>query len=423
MIGEFWRKLAQNRLLDVGMGLIAVLAIGRLAVVLPGRVFEWDFAHYYVSSRALLEGQNPYEISLGDQSHQQGFVVSDIIPRTTNPPPLLWLVAAFAGASPRVAFWGWTAWQAVSLAAVLGLTWVLLRGRLSARGWWFFCAGVISSQAVYYHFRFGQAQLLLVALVLGGFLCARRGQGMTACVLITIAGVTKLFPLALLPWFIWRGGGRQGLWRRLGAAVATGLVMVIATGWGLWCSFFHYAPAIVNDFAPWRTFNFTVPSLIFNLCAVAAGQTATVPELHVWWTIATLAGLGTIAMSYCLVWRRRGDPTTEFCFLCVAMLAGNPVTWGHYFVFLIFPVAVTITRFREGMTEWRLLGLSLLILALNVLDLAGNTWLERRFFLAFIANYIPLVGLLGLWWLFARWLGADGEQGAGAVSPKSSGQV
>ncbi len=417
MMGEFWRKLARNRLLDVGMGLIALLAIGRLAVILPGRVFEWDFAHYYVSSRALLEGKNPYEIPLEDQSHEQGFVTSVAIPRATNPPPLLWLVAAFAWASPQVAFAGWTALQAVSLAAVLGLTWRLLRGQLSARGWWFFCAGVISSQAVYYHFRFGQAQLLLVALLLAGFLCARRGYGMTACILVTIAGMTKLFPLALLPWFVWRGGGGiRGMSRRAAAAVATGLAVVMATGWELWRSFFHYVPTIVNDFAPWRTFNFTVPSLIFNLTALAAGQTASVTQMHAWWTIATVMGLVMIAASYWLVWSRRGDPTVEFCFLCVAMLVGNPVTWGHYFVFLIFPMAVVVARLQKGMTEWRLLGLGLLILALNVLDLAGNTWLEPRFALAFVANYIPLVGIIALGCLLVAWLDGGREPRAGTKS-------
>src|SRR5471032_705075 len=164
MIAEFWRGVAKNRLLDIGMGFIALLALGHLALALPGRVFEWDFAHYYVSSRMLLEGQDPYGVALEPESRQQGFVTSEVIPRATNPPPLLWLVAAFAWAPPRVAFWAWTTVQAISLVAVLLLTRVLLQGRLSARAWWFLGAGVVASQAVFYHFRLQAAQLLLVAI-------------------------------------------------------------------------------------------------------------------------------------------------------------------------------------------------------------------------------------------------------------------
>ncbi len=199
--------------------------------------------------------------------------------------------------------------QAVSLATVLTLTWVLLRGQLSTRGWWFFCTAVLASQAVYYHFRFGQAQLLLMALVLGGFLAAQRGHGIAACVLVTIAGMMKLFPLVLLLWFILTGGGgRKGLWQRAGAVVVIGLAVLLATDWELWHSFLHYAPTVVNDFAPRRTFNFTVPSLIFNLGAVLAGKSASVSGLHTWWTISTMVGLAVIAASYWLVWSRGDDP-------------------------------------------------------------------------------------------------------------------
>ena len=410
MSAEFWRRVAKNRLLDIGMGFIALLALGHLALALPGRVFEWDFAHYYVSSRMLLEGRDPYDLALEPESRQQGFVTSDVIPRATNPPPLLWLVAAFVWAPPRVAFWAWTTVQAISLAAVLLLTRVLLQGRLSTRAWWFFGAGVVASQAIFYHFWFGQAQLLLVALILGGFACLRRGNGMTACTLVTAAALVKLFPLVLVPWFIWRGGGdRSAFWRRVTATAATGLVVVTVTGWGLWRDFFRFAAMIVSDFAPRRTFNFTIPSLVVNLHAVASGQVTTDSVPRIWWMTAMSVGLIVILTGYWLVGMRGGDLETEFCLLCVVMLAGNPVTWGHYFVFLIFPMAVAVVKLREGLTEARLIGFALLILALNVLDLAGKTWVERRFAVAFIANYVPLAGLIVLACLFAGWLNVSHE--------------
>ncbi len=101
--------------------------------------------------------------------------------------------------------------------------------------------------------------------------------------------------------------------------------------------------------------------------------------------------------------------TTEFCLLCTAMLIENWGDVGHYLVFLIFPMAVIVVRLKKSMTDWRLLGLALLILALNVLDLAGNAWVERKLVLVLITDYIPVVGLVALWGLFAAWIksGAD----------------
>jgi hypothetical protein len=133
-------------------------------------------------------------------------------------------------------------------------------------------------------------------------------------------------------------------------------------------------------------------------------------------------GLAVIAASYWLVWSRKSDPTTEFCFLCVAMLVGNTVTWGHYLVFLIFPLAVAMAKLRDGMTEARLFGLALLVLALNALNLADQSWVERRFALTFITNYIPLAGIVALGCLFAAWLVAGSEDGIGTVSSKAFGQ-
>ena len=248
------RRLAGNRLLDVGAGLLALLVLGRLAWALPSRASKLDFSHYYVSSRPALEGQNPYTCTLEAESRRWGFVGFEQIPRATNPPTLVWLVAAVAWAPPVVAFWAWTTLQVMCLVIVLGLTRWLLHGRLSARGWWFLLAGVVSSPTIYYHFWFSQVQLLLAALVLGGFACLQRGHRAAACALVTTAGLLKLFPLMLLPWFLWRGGeGGRALWRRAGVTIVVGLGVVSATGWGLWRDYFRFAAPILADYTVRRS--------------------------------------------------------------------------------------------------------------------------------------------------------------------------
>lgn len=77
MIGDFWRRLARNRLLDVGAVVVTVLLIFRWVSVLPSRWSDYDFNHYYVGSRMLLEGQNPYTTSLKTMSQALRFRFSE----------------------------------------------------------------------------------------------------------------------------------------------------------------------------------------------------------------------------------------------------------------------------------------------------------------------------------------------------------
>jgi hypothetical protein len=57
----------------------------------------------------------------------------------------------------QTAFWAWTAVQAMSLAAVLWLTWRLIGKRLPPRAWWWVGAATLASATVFWHFFFGHA--------------------------------------------------------------------------------------------------------------------------------------------------------------------------------------------------------------------------------------------------------------------------
>jgi hypothetical protein len=59
----------------VGAGLIAILAIWRIAVVLPVRARTYDFAHYYTASHLLWEGRTPYQDTLEPLMQQSGFII------------------------------------------------------------------------------------------------------------------------------------------------------------------------------------------------------------------------------------------------------------------------------------------------------------------------------------------------------------
>jgi hypothetical protein len=385
--------LGQNRLLDVGALIIAVLAVVKIAVVLPKQVKEYDFAHYYVWSRLLVEGKDPYLTPAEPLYAQYGFVFYKVRPTATNPPPLLWLFVPFALLTPSQAFAGWFLVQAASLCAILWLTRRLLFPGLSARGWRFVCAGAVASDAVYVHFCSGQVQLLLAALLLAAYVLHRQRRDTAACLVVAAAGLLKPYIFLLLPWFLWRGAGsaraRTG---RIISVLGFSALTVLITNIHLWQHLIQRALPVVTSYAMGPVLNFSLPSFIANVGRIVHSPM----PLHIWWTTGELVGLGLIVLGYILCWRGSGDPEAEFCLLCIAMLAGNLVAWGHYFVFLIFPMAVGALRLAANPSAIRIIGFGLVTMAVNDLNEGTGQLYVGHVLAGFLLNYVPLYGLLAM---------------------------
>jgi hypothetical protein len=383
----FWRRLAQNRLLDVGAGLIAILAIWRIAAVLPARARTYDFAHYYTASHLLWEGRNPYQDTLEPLMQQTGFIIDPYALKqmAVNAPLFVWALAPLAALGPVAAFWGWVMIQAGSLAVVLWLTCRLLGNRLTPRARWFVVTLTVASTPVYWHFYFSQMQLPLAALLLAAFAQRQAGRPVVAGLLVTVAGLLKMFPFVLLPWFVWRGPRR---WHCAGAAAALAAVIVLATDPGKWGQAYRQQREVVELFMANQLFNETVPSLILNL--TGAGMRP----------LAVGAGLLLIAAAYWRCGRAGFDESRQFALLTAALLAGIPYAWGHYLVLLIFPVALVASTV-PGRGWW----LVAVVAALNNLGrinfMLDDPWLAGHWWWKLVLNYVPLAGLLatgGLLW-------------------------
>ena len=393
------RRLWHNRLLDMGIGVVAVVGLWKIATVLPERAHANDFAHYYLGSRLVWTGHNPYATPLEPLYRQYGFVYETDIPVATNPPVLLWAFGLLAWLNPSQAYAGWVLVQAVSLAGLLWLVREEFGDRLSARGWWWLCAGVTASTPVYLHFYYAQVQLPLAVLVLAAYRWQNRGQHLRACMAIVVAGLLKLYPLLWLPWVIAVAPAR----RRAGLAGIAAVLLVAgvtASGLTLWREFFEWAlPGIAACSLGNPVLN--VPSLLLNLAAAARGFAVSAEFVRGWLTIGAGIGLGIIAGAYALGWRGK-DREIQFSQLIVAVLAGTVAAQGNYFVFLAFPVAVAGVRaFRWPPTRFSV-GLFLALLLLNCPTNLTGEFLERHLLLKVVVNYLPLYGLLALGWLFVR---------------------
>ena len=397
------RRLATHRLLDVGAILVTVSVVVLWAVILPSRWSDFDFNNFYMSGRMLLEGQNPYTTSLRDMSQSLGFRFAEDIPITGYPPSFLWLFAMLATLPPRPAFIVWLALEIGCLIAILWLTRRLLVGRLSARGWLFVSALTIISRTVSYSLYFSQVQLLLAALVLAAYAAHRAGRHGWACLAVSAAGILKFYPFALLPWFAWSGGGTlRARVRRLMGAIGFAIVIIAWTGPGLWRDFLHYATTVILGGVIGRTFHYSLPAFVTNLGCWYHDFNLT-PDVKRWWLfLGTTLGFAVIAGAYALCLRTSDDSEAQFCLLCVAMLIGTITVEGHYFVFLVFPLAVAAIRIAAKPTPGKVVYLILLVVAVNLVDPPESAFLWRHLLLYILVSNVPLYGLFGLGVFFWR---------------------
>ncbi|HVM61460.1 MAG TPA: glycosyltransferase family 87 protein [Verrucomicrobiae bacterium] len=393
-----WRSPVLAPVLAVGAAVIALIHVVWIVEMLPSRAFAPDFDHYYITSRLLWEGQNPYRTPATAGTEKPVFLRPEV---ATSTPVSLWLWVPMAMLAQRPAFWLRVAIEAVSLVAVLWLTRHLLKGQLSERGWWFLCAGFVSSSPVLWHFAFSPENLTLTAALLAAYAWHKAGKEDRACWLVLLAGLVKMYPLAFLPWFIWRS--KRPMWKRLRTAAALALgagAIVLVTGPGLWADFYEVAPPIIRWWAVGHTFNFTLSSFVINLAQALRSGTASVEPGRGLWMTGSSIGLAAVAAAYLFCVTTDGDEDLQFSLLCAATL--TVYGCAYYFVQLIFPVGLAAARLAASSSWRRLLVFSALLIATN----SEGPW-DKSFWggsplLMILLNYLPLYGLIGFCFFLVR---------------------
>jgi len=382
-IAPLWRRVAKSRLWDIMAVVVALVSLPRYAELMPQAAHASDFSHYYLSCRALLEGKSPYATPLVPMEKQYDLVLSENSTTGTNPPVLQWLFAPFALLNPRPAFWLWSLLQAISLGVMLWCTRRLLAGRLSARAWRFVVCGSVASIPMLIHFTESQTQLLIGALLLVALVWHRAGRPVAACLAAVAAGILKLFPFVLLPWFIWRGGRT---WRERAVLAGVSLtaigVLVIASGPAWWWDFHQHGLPSVDYWS--RNF-------VFNYCLAAF-----VKHCGGSWNAGLTVGFLSLAAAYALCQRLRDDEEAQFCLVSLAMLAGGTTTWSHYMVLAIFPVAAVAARVAARPSYARVLLFAVAVMALDNVDAPTSAFPAGWHLAKLLWIDTPLFGQLAL---------------------------
>ncbi len=184
----------------------------------------------------------------------------------------------------------------------------------------------------------GAMNAVLLLLLTGGWACWHRRRDVAGGVLLGIAAVFKVFPVALLPYFAWRRD-----WRVVVAAVATGIVGLAAclmvTGVAHNLYYFRDVLPHLAGGTGYRE-NQSLAGLAARLCDPSTADRGG----GAGWCGRLVAGpptflvLGIIAAAV----RRPGRSGLEFALAVAALPLISTVTWSFHLVVLIFPIVLLI---------------------------------------------------------------------------------
>lgn len=243
----FWHKGRVLKTLTVVMLAVASLYYVADGVLQPLKEPGLDFGSYYVASRDLASGGNPYAhysdylAGRGPYPAMLGDLGVPAIPRAAYP-PLFYL--SFLPVAQLPYETAWTVWVFANVV-MLGGAFVLAARAAGLRSFWPWAAAagltlvahpVISNVAV------GQANLFVACLLFGGVLAWQRGKETAAGALLAAAALVKLFPFIFLLYFLfnrrWRAAAAFGV-------TAVTFVAVCACVWGysLWQTYVTEAVA------------------------------------------------------------------------------------------------------------------------------------------------------------------------------------
>ena len=344
---------------------------------------QQDFAHYYASSRIYLESpQKLYTADLRDVYKELGWPEQrEPIFRATNPPALVELFAPLAMLPPRTAWIIWNVIQLIALAVAIGLTWLLIRDHAHAGRYPFALAMFLMLPAIPAHFRYSQVQLLVFALILFAFWLHRRGFLWASILPLVFATQIKVFPVVLIPWFVWRAGTK----RPTQIAYAAGTTAAMVTGlWltdlSLWREFFQHGVPDIQQWLKMSTSQ-TFGSLLYTVARTVEQR----PPGS--WPVMAGQGLGAALLVAFFIWmiKRVRDANTEFAILVTMMLFCGSVCWTHYLVILLFPITIMLIRIRQPAQAT--LALTAIWLMLQVKDLSLDTLWDN------VVVFLPLLSM------------------------------
>mgnify|MGYP001946174900 CR=1 FL=1 len=215
--------------------------------------------------------------------------------------------------------WVWPVANFIVVCALAGLAWLSIRlTRLS--WWWILVVGfpLMWSPPAMASILLGSQVPLLALMLAVAWSLLRKGDGRRAGILVGIVSVMKLFPGLLIP-MLWANGRRR-------AALAAVITFVGLTIAGL----------LLPDVSLLDQLNTlgTAPMDVAHNLA---------PGLPYWAIAIAVVGLAVIS--------RRLSVDAIMVLGTAGMILLSPIVWGHYLLFLVYPLVFTATLSFAGIRK------------------------------------------------------------------------
>ena len=304
-----------------------------------------------------------------------GPIVAPATPRADDFQDYLWAAHQIAvGGDPYGNFtrtrvpWDWSLnsgyiYPAVFAAILVPLTWI--GNDLAVRIWLLFIQACVVASVVLIYMRIGRPKrgellalvavlttffplintmwtgamnAILLLLLTAAWAAWDRRQDLRSGVLIGIAAVFKVFPVALLPYLAWRRD-----WRLVAAALVTGVAGLLAclmvTGFDHNLYYFRDVLPHLAGGTGYRE-NQSLAGLAARLCqpstADQGGGAGWCGRLVAWPSTLVVIGLLAVAV------RRPVRSSLEFALAMTALPLISTVTWSFHLVVLILPIVLLI---------------------------------------------------------------------------------
>jgi hypothetical protein len=315
-----------------------------------------DFSQEWASARNLFNGYPIYRDHNEAIYDYLGFRRDTSDPNiyyslqvNAHPPTSVLLGIPFAWMEYHHAF---LAWNVLSLGLVVASAWLVIRQlgvRVTLAGLMIFYVLVLLFSPFRQQVSQGQLNAVLLALITGAWAAERSARPGLAGVLLGLATAIKLIPAFLLLYYAVRGRWRV-VWSGVACLAFVTALTVLVLGPEAFTTYYgEVMPHVAATYADgW--INASLPGFFEKLFAAPSGHIVPLVRSPALRTGAIVIGDCFVGLVLFVVARRarsRAEEDLAFGMAVVAMLLVAPITWDHYFLLLLVPVALVATRLRR----------------------------------------------------------------------------
>ena len=336
------RWLTPGRLLTILLVTVALVLVPLLYLNLLSSVLgdletrEWggaDFTAYYTAAKLIRYGSSPYdEAAFGGEGQNLGF-------RNDRPyiyPPLLAIgVTPLTLLPPRQAA---TVWFLLNVT-LLGLSAMLVARTLGLQKHKIAVVSLLLAVLTFYPAVFsifvGQANVLLLALLVLAWYGAKRGSYVLVGVTIAAASLIKVFPFCIALYFLWKGRYRSFLTTVAAVVILIGFSVAVV---GLEPHLTYVDSTLPTQFVKPHPLNQSLSSFLFR--AIPPEQQGDL----LLWRLASLSASALVVLGTVLLIKRGSRHAAlhdlEFGLVVVGVLLVSTVSWIGTLTLLVIPYGV-----------------------------------------------------------------------------------